>query len=41
MRLLVVTAVDAERDAIAAALDPGCPHRVVTVGVGPAAAAAA
>lgn len=41
MRLLVVTAVDAERDAIVAALDPGCPHRVVTVGVGPATAAAA
>lgn len=50
MRLLVVTAVDAERDAILAALDPAAldpaaphqdgPHRVVTVGVGPAAAAA-
>ena len=40
MRLLVVTAVDAERDAIIAAVAPEGPHRVVTVGVGPAAAAA-
>lgn len=40
MRLLVVTAVDAERDVIAAGLPSGSPHRVVTVGVGPAAAAA-
>ncbi len=41
-RLLVVTAVDAERDAIRAALSPSAGDvRVVTGGVGPAAAAAA
>ncbi|WP_375486283.1 futalosine hydrolase [uncultured Jatrophihabitans sp.] len=38
MQILVVTAVDAERDAIVGAAGPGA--RVVTVGVGPAAAAA-
>lgn len=40
MRLLVVTAVDLERDAVLAVLPSGTPHRVATVGVGPAAAAA-
>lgn len=39
-RLLVVTAVDAERDAIVAALPDGTGTTVVTGGVGPAAAAA-
>lgn len=38
MQVLIVTAVEAERDAILAATGPGA--RVVTVGVGPAAAAA-
>lgn len=40
MRLLVVTAVDAERDAIAAALPSGASVSVIAGGVGPAAAAA-
>lgn len=40
MRLLVVTAVDLERDAIRAMLPSDTPHRLATVGVGPAAAAA-
>lgn len=38
--LLVVTAVDAERDAVLAGLPPGGRLTVATVGVGPAAAAA-
>jgi futalosine hydrolase len=38
--ILVVTAVEAERDAVVRGLPPGAPVRVVAVGVGPAAAAA-
>lgn len=41
MRILVVTAVEAERAAVAAALPPGSPVEVVVSGVGPAASAAA
>jgi futalosine hydrolase len=41
VRILVVTAVDAERDAIAAMLPRGCPVDLLVGGVGPAAAAAA
>jgi futalosine hydrolase len=40
VRVLVVTAVDAERSAIVAGLPAGTAHSVVSVGVGPAAAAA-
>jgi futalosine hydrolase len=38
--ILVVTAVDAERDAVRKGLPDGCAVEVVAVGVGPAAAAA-
>ncbi|MDT4923144.1 MAG: futalosine hydrolase [Pseudonocardiales bacterium] len=41
MRFLIVTAVAAECEAIAAALPPGCRVELVVGGVGPAAAAAA
>lgn len=41
MKILVVTAVDAEREAIAAALPAGAPVVLVVGGAGPAAAAAA
>ncbi|HEV7205911.1 MAG TPA: futalosine hydrolase [Jatrophihabitans sp.] len=40
MRLLVVTAVDAERDAVVAGLPAGATVSVIAGGVGPAAAAA-
>jgi futalosine hydrolase len=41
MRFLIVTAIAAECEAIAAALPPGCRVELVVGGVGPAAAAAA
>jgi futalosine hydrolase len=41
MTLLVITAVDAERDAICNQLRPETPARVIVGGVGPAASAAA
>jgi futalosine hydrolase len=40
VRILVVTAVEAERAAVAARLPDGSAHSVISVGVGPAAAAA-
>lgn len=40
MRLLIVTAVESERDAVSAALPSGAPVSVIAGGVGPAAAAA-
>ncbi|WP_025273240.1 futalosine hydrolase [Haloglycomyces albus] len=40
MQTLIVCAVDAEADAVRAGLSEGSAHRVITVGVGPAAAAA-